>query len=164
MRLADARFTVILMRAAPLFLAAFLGFAYWRFVHSHEQHEQWSRDIQDHIVMLADKCPDGLSAGQWAHCLSWTWQLHANCGSYDFFDHRERARFLAEFDGRLKGTVDLGTIDWIWDQYVAHSQCGRAYSQNHRPTNPDRLREISADTPGNDQLQEWLDRSRRLRD
>jgi hypothetical protein len=163
MRLRGVRlFTTRLMRVAPVVLAAFLGFSYWRFQRSHERHDQWCRDIEDHIVMLADKRPEGVTAGQWAHCLSWTSQLHGNCGGYAYFDHSNRTEFLAEFDRRLAGPVDLGTIDWIWDEYVAHSTCGRDYARNHRPTDPERLRDASADNLGDDHLREWLDRLSRL--
>jgi hypothetical protein len=75
----------------------------------------------------------------------------------------ERARFLAEFDRRLKGKVNLGTIDWIWDEYVQHSTGGRNYSRNYRPTDPDHLREFSTGNYGSFDLAEWLERLRPLK-
>jgi hypothetical protein len=156
------RALIRLMLIAPVALAAFLGFAYWRFARSHARHLEWYRDIEDHIIMLAANRPDGIAPGQWAYCLSWTWQLHSNCGDYAYFDHAERARFLAEFDHRLAGRVDFGTIDWIWDVYVEHSTCGRDYSRSHRPTKPQNLRDASTGRQGDDDLREWLDRLKML--
>ncbi len=162
MRLPPLRFTVRMRRIAVVALGTFVGLSFWTFVLRHEQHDEWYRKIEDHIVMLADKRPEGVSTSQWAYCLSWTWQLHSNCGGYSYFDHSERAGLLAEFDRRLRGMVDLGTIDWIWDEYVEHSTCGRVYSRNHRPTDPDQFPDFSLGKPGDDDLREWLDRLSRL--
>ena len=63
----------------------------------------------------------------------------------------------------LAGAVDLGTVDWIWDEYVEHSTCGRNYSRDHRPTDPANFPDFVADPAGDDALREWLDRLSRLR-
>ena len=65
-------------------------------------------------------------------------------------------------DRRLTGTVDLGTIDWIWDEYIKHSTGGRHYSQGYRPTDPDHVRQFFEGYERSYDLQEWLDRLRRL--
>jgi hypothetical protein len=144
-------------------VGAFAGLAFWTFVlRPHMQHAQWYRDVEDRIVRLADKRPEGVSPSHWAYCLYSTWQLHSNFGGYTYFDRSERERFLAEFDRRLRGTVDLGTIDWIWDVYVEHSTGGRDYSRNYRPTDPEHLRDFLAGKLGDYDLQEWLDRLSRL--
>ncbi len=158
MRLPTLLFTDRMKMLAVVDLGTPVGFSFWTFVLRHEQHNKWYRKIEDHIIMLAEKRPASVRASQWAYCLSWTWQLHSNCGGYSNFNHSERARFLTEFDRRLTGTVDLGTIDWIWDEYVEHSTCGRVYSRNHRPTDPDQLPDFSLGKPGDDELRDWLDR------
>jgi hypothetical protein len=152
-----------IMDAAAVLFAALL-FCFWFFLaRPHQQHAEWYRNIEDHITMLADKRPEGVSPSQWAYTIHMTWNLHGNYGGFSYFDHNERARFLMEFDRRLKGRVDLGTIDWIWDEYVKHSTGGRHYSSNYRPTDPDHLREFSKGNYGSFELQEWLERLERLR-
>jgi hypothetical protein len=48
-----------------------------------------------------------------------------------------------ELQDRLNRPVDLGTIDWIWDQFERLSPgYGPTYSQRYRPTSPERLREF----------------------
>jgi hypothetical protein len=144
-------------------LGALLGLSFWLVIwRPHQQHLEWYRDIEEHIIRLADRRPEGVSPSRWAYCLSWTWQLHTNCGGYEYFDRSERTGFLAEFDRRLTGTVDLGTIDWIWDEYVEHSTCGRGYSRKYRPTDPGHLRDFLAGKLGHYDLQEWLDRMSHL--
>jgi hypothetical protein len=163
MRLPSLRFAVQMTKIAVVGLGTLVVFSFWMFVlRPREQHSEWYHDIEDHIVMLADKRPDGVSPSQWAYCLSWTWQLHSNCGGYEYFDHSERARFLAEFDRRITETVNLGTIDWIWDEYVEHSRGGRHYSRRYRPSDPDHLRDFLAGKQGDFDLRWCLDRLGRL--
>lgn len=160
----DPRFTVQNKMDAVAILFAVSLFCFWFFlVRPHQQHAEWYRDIEDHIVMPADKRPDGVSPSQWAYALHTTWNLHGNYGGYSYFDHNERGRFLAEFVRRLKGKVDLGTIDWIWDEYVQHSTGGRHYSRNYRPTDPDHLRAFSTGNYGSFDPPKWLERLRSLR-
>jgi hypothetical protein len=51
-------------------------------------------------------------------------------------------RFEGELKQRLSGLVTLETIDWIWDEIVRLSRNGRSYSDNYRPTRPERLKEF----------------------
>ncbi len=141
---------------------AFAGFIVYTIV-VHDHHSRWYREIDYRILRLAEKRPENVSPDRWAFCIHWTWQLHGNYGAYETFDRAERSRFLEEFDRRLNGRVDLGTIDWIWDQYVEHSTGGRRYSRNYRPTDPERLCEISEDTKGPSDLPWWLDRLNKKR-
>ncbi len=130
-------------------------FVYLIVVHHH--HRLWYQGVEYRILRLAEKRPAEVSPDQWAFCVYWTWQLHDNYGGYEFFDPARRGPFLAEFDRRLDGRVDLGTIDWIWDQYVEHAK-GRYFSENFRPTSPQRLRQVSEGKMGELNLQEWLDK------
>jgi hypothetical protein len=109
----------------------------------HWEHQQWYQMMEERILKLAEKVPDDVSPSQWAFCLCSTWNLHANCGGYEYFDLAYRERFLAQLDCKLNGRVDLSTIDWIWDQYVNHSRGGSRYSLLYRPSTPEHLRELS---------------------
>ena len=42
--------------------------------------------------------------------------------------------FEAELKRRLQGPVTLKDIDWIWDEYAAHTEHGQQYSDKYRPT------------------------------
>ncbi len=100
----------------------------------HWEHQRWYRMVEDRILKLAEKNPEGLSPSQWAFCLHSTWNLHSNYGTYEYFDLKYRNTFLAQLDRRLIGKVNLSTIDWIWDEYVKHSNGGSHYSQLYRPS------------------------------
>jgi hypothetical protein len=69
---------------------------------------------------------------------------------------------LEEFDRRLRGRVDLGTIDCIWDEYVEHTSGGRRYSKEYRPTVPENIRKWFTEQKEIYDLQRWLDRLSRL--
>jgi len=45
-------------------------------------------------------------------------------------------RFADELEERLKGDVDMATIDWMWEEYVEIAVNGQRYSDDYRPTGP----------------------------
>lgn len=156
MRWPRVRFTVRRLLVAVAVIIVLIGLSSLSFVLiSRHQHLSWYRNVEDHILRLADRRPEGVSPSRWAYCLHWTWNLHTNYGGYEYWDRSERTRFLGEFDRRLKGKVDLGTIDWIWDEYVEHTSGGRSYSQRYRPTDPENARAWFRE--GSYDLQTWLD-------
>jgi len=126
-----------------------------------QRHLTWHRMVDDRILALAERCPKGVSRDEWAFYVHWTWNLHGNHGTYLDFDPAERRAFLAKFVGKLQGEVDVKTIDWIWDQYVAHSKGGAHYSMLYRPTSEDRLRLFREGNLGRYDLNDWLERRRR---
>jgi hypothetical protein len=144
-------------------ISAVIGFFCYSILLSWH-HQYWCQGVEDRIAALAESCPKGLSPDQWAFCVAWTWNLHGNHGGYSDFDSSERDRFVAEFDRRLRGRVDLNTIDWIWDQYVEHSKGGAHYSRLYRPTEPNRLQLFRDGELGRYDLHEWLDTLRRVRE
>lgn len=119
-----------------------------------EQRDQWYKDVEYRILRLAEKPPADLSGAQWASCIGWTWNLHTNWGPAPDFDAAERDRFLAEFEQRLEGERNLGTIDWIWDQYCRYTQGGKSYSKSFRPTTPESLKQAASNPQLNIDL-EW---------
>jgi hypothetical protein len=99
--------------------------------------------VRADIESLAKKRPPDVSRKQWENVVDWTLNAHGNCLTF----HRgipadEMAGFEAELKRRLSGTVNLATIDWIWDEIVRLTPNGRRYSDNWRPTTPERLKEF----------------------
>ncbi len=128
-------------------LFVYISVVHWRLM-------PWYRSVEDRILTLAERRPDGISDAEWAGCILHTWNLHGNHGPG--FESSQRERFLAEFDMRLRGHVDLSTIDWIWDEYSAHSKGGAHYSQFYRPTSAKVRREFVEGKPGQFELQDLL--------
>jgi hypothetical protein len=145
-------------------LAAIIGSIvslYFFVLRPQQQHGAWYREVELCILRLAERRPENLEESQWASCIHWTWNLHANYGPPSFFDATARDQFLSEFDRRLASEVDLATIDWIWDQYSLHSTGGRNYSKNYRPTTAERLREAAENRFDEFDLGRWIDELRR---
>jgi hypothetical protein len=142
---------------APLaggLIAFVVLFAYLWVVH--RRHAEWYQGVEARILRLAEERPEGIDPDEWAFCTFWTWQLHTNWGPYESFHPAARDRFLAEFDRRLDGPVDFSTVDWIRDQYVEHSRGGRHYSEDFRPTDPDRLRRLAEGRYGQMDRRWWV--------
>lgn len=95
-----------------------------------------SAKMQLAILRLSLKCPDGLSEAQWAYCVAWTMNLHGNYGSWPVPGHvptEDLNRIADELNRRIDLGADLGTIDWVWDQYfLAYPRA--AHYNNYRPT------------------------------
>ena len=144
-------------------VAGLLGIAYYLLLYPVVVHRRWYRAIEYRILCLAERRPENVNPKQWAACLNWTWNLHDNWGPDSYFDARSRETFLAEFDKKLKGQVDLSTIDWIWDQYALHTKGGRSWSDHYRPTTADRLKEATADQYGENNFDGWIERLKRRR-
>lgn len=133
-------------------------------VRPNQIHDKWFDAVNYRILQLAEKRPDGVSREQWASCILMTWNLNWNCGALPtWFQPSARDPFLAEFDRRLQGKVDIGTIDWIWDQYCLYSTRGFSYSRVYRPTTPESLVPAEAKAVGEYNLDVWLERLERRR-
>jgi hypothetical protein len=163
MQVSRERITIRRKLVVAMVVASCLPLAIFAlYLDQHRRHLAWYRLIEGRIARLAGERPEDLSPNRWAYCLHWTWNLHCNCGTFDQFDEDETRRFLEEFDRRLAGRVDLGTIDWIWDEYAEHSRCGRWYSTNFRPTDPDHVRGWFIGQERDYRLQYWIDLNGRI--
>ncbi len=141
-----------------LMVALVIGFALWFFaIRPYEEGMRTGEQIERAILKLSTKCPPDVSRERWAHCINWTWQLHANYGPYWNWDRNERQRFIEELEQRVNGPVDMATIDWIWDQYVELTDGGKNYDDN-RPTLPESLAEVDSFGPApSDPLEELIE-------
>jgi hypothetical protein len=101
--------------------------------------------VRADIYQLASKRPDDVPRGQWEFLIGWTVNLHANCGAdYTQVNEGEREAFAEELEKKLKGHVDMSTIDWMWDTYETLTKSGKLYSDKHRPTKSEDLKYAEA--------------------
>ena len=112
-------------------------------VEPTRRHAAFCREVRADLQSLARKRPPSVSRKQWENVVAWTLNAHGNCLTFHAdIPQDEMARFEAELKRRLAGPVDLSTIDWIWDEIVRLTPGGQRYSDNGRPTLPERLREF----------------------
>lgn len=112
-----------------------LALAWFGWVQPIHEHLRWHRQVRPDILALAHKRPLGVSNGQWEFAVGWTLNLHANAGGiHTTVDPDWRLGFAAELRRRLDGPMTLADIDWIWDEYAAHTKYGPSYSDKYRPT------------------------------
>ena len=99
------------------------------------EHRRWYDRVSVDLFSLADKRPPDVPPGQWEFMVSWTINLHGNCGSsHTSVDPDQMWPFQEELERRLEGPVTVATIDWIWDEYVRITKVGRRYEERYRPT------------------------------
>ncbi len=113
------------------------AFLYVAIVKPELDHEHWYLRLEESIKDLAKRRPPGMAHEQWVSAVKWTLNAHANCcGRPEFLKTRDQAellRFAEELRHRLRGPVDLKTIDWIWDKFERISKYGKEYSDEWRP-------------------------------
>jgi len=107
------------------------------------QHHEFVRRVNHQVEALAKRRPPNVTPRQWENVVAWTSNAVGNCLSYEpNLSAAERQRFEAEWTRRLEGPIDLATIDWFWDELVRLTKHGPQYSENWRPTTPERLQEF----------------------
>ena len=119
-------------------------------VERSHRHGRFCRETRAELETLARKRPPGVTRDQWAHVVGVTLNAHGNTLAFRLLIPRaEMARFESELRERLRGPVDLGTVDWIWDEFAR--LCGgsaQSYVDRWRPTLGGRLREFEGGGSG----------------
>src|SRR5262245_12315162 len=120
------------------------GIAVWLFLlEPIQRHGKFSSNVRADLESLAKNRPPNVSRKQWENIVGWSLNAHANCfGYWHELSRDEMNRFQAELKQRLARPVTLETIDWIWDEFVPLSHVAQWYSDQYRPTRPERLKEF----------------------
>jgi hypothetical protein len=100
-------------------------------------HTNWSEQVSESLRVLHRNRPAEVPADRWEHLCSWTMNRHANCGGIESAVEEWREPFAAQLRRRVSGPVGVADIDWIWDEYAAHTTHGPRYSRDYRPTRPE---------------------------
>jgi hypothetical protein len=115
-----------------------------RVIDPARRHTEFCRVTRAELEVLTRKRPPNITRKQWHHIVAWTFNAHGNCLTFSpNIPQPERDRFVGELRGRLRGPVNLRTVDWIWDEFVRLApSVGSSYSEQWRPTSPEKLREF----------------------
>ncbi len=133
------RSTIVVVACLAFGVAAFWQ---WRIVPIR-RHMAFCDETRVEFMSLASKRPHDVSPRQWDNIVFWTLNAHGNCLTFSpEIPQPEHDRFLADLRERLRGPVDLESIDWIWDELVRLTSNGKRYSDRYRPTTPERLQEF----------------------
>ncbi len=124
-------FVAVCVLFSPPFVWYFLTKPEW------DRRRLASEKMELAILQLSEKCPGELSEAQWAYCITWTLTLHGNFGSSPSPGHvptDDLERITNELNRRIDAGADLGTINWIWDQYIVAYPRAARYEVSYRPT------------------------------
>jgi hypothetical protein len=104
------------------------------FIHPIRVHMRDFRRSEGLLRSLEDRRPPEVSPETWADLVLWTRNANSNCASFrGSIEPADFTAFLDELERKLRGPVNVETIDWIWDQYVRISRAGPSYDR-FRPT------------------------------
>ena len=122
-------------------------------------HSRWRRHVELLILRLAPKRPADVTSEDWAHCLIWTWNLHANYGYFGCIADDQREPLVREFERLLDEPVTLNSIDQIWDEYIRRNPRANAYLR-FRPMIPKMLQPYSTTESLDSWVKKWEERER----
>jgi hypothetical protein len=141
-------------RRWPLVIAVvvvgLLALGWFALVEPIRVHGEWDARVRADIRQLACNRPPDVPKGQWEFMVGWTWQMHCNCGMiHTSVEPGWREEFATELERRLAGPMSVADIDWIWDEYAAHTKGGRSYDR-YRPTRSEDLKDAVEGCYGRD--------------
>ena len=86
------------------------------------------------VRQLRDRRPPDVNANTWEYATGWAITASCNvCCSSEGVTLEELKRFRADLEERLRGPVDLATVDWIWERLGRTGPHGRKYQQQFEP-------------------------------
>jgi hypothetical protein len=92
-----------------------------------------SRRINEKIKSLDERRPATIDPRLWDDCVAWASIAHCNiCFSEEHASYEAMCRFEGQLDQKLKGEVDLATIEWIGDRLAETGPHGQRYMRDWR--------------------------------
>ncbi|WP_144056723.1 hypothetical protein [Rhodopirellula europaea] len=130
-------------------LAAFGAASIWIFTAPYRSLNDWNRAVMTKLETVKRHPPPEATMEQWDAILGWTQTAFPNVFyTPDYITDETRFRsFQSDLARRLDTSVDLETIDWIWDEFLVLSKHGKYYADGFRPIEP--YGEIHLDESGN---------------
>jgi hypothetical protein len=100
-----------------------------RLEYSREQ-----RVTYELVKQLRQRRPAAVAPLRWDAATSWAVTAYVNvCFSPEHVSLEELKRFRADLEQRLRGPVDLETVDWFWHRLGRTGPHGRGYHQRNEP-------------------------------
>jgi len=120
-----------------------------------QRHRCAAERMSTTILSLSEQRPPEVTADQWAFCLFWAWNLHANYGMHPSYvptdDLVEIEKVLRR---KIDSGVDLELFDWLWDEYIRAYPRAANYNQ-WRPTAEHNREQFESGAHGGNPLSYW---------
>jgi hypothetical protein len=127
-----------------------------RWILHHSEYAREQRAGYESVLQLRERRPADVSPDTWEWATNWAITAYANvCFSPEHVSLEELKRFRADLEERLRGPVNLGTVDWIWQRLGQTGPHGLSYQQRFEPQYREGLevakegRRADAAEPGN---------------
>ncbi len=97
------------------------------------EHNALAQRVKDKITSLKTRRPADVPTAQWDQAVNWTTNLIAQV----YFapvesDPDSLGRLAKSLDQKLTGKVDLGTLQWVWDECEKAPRSGAEYAIRFR--------------------------------
>jgi hypothetical protein len=100
---------------------------------SIERYNCTSRRIRERIYALDERRPANIRPQLWADSVGWAGIAQGNiCFSEEHTTYEAMCRLEEQLDEKLKGKIDLGTLEWIWDRLAETGPHGQSYVSTFR--------------------------------
>ena len=129
------RFTIRTMLLGVLLFAILMGIvapSFW-YVTRFREHSRIAQQTQDKISSLKARRPTEIPAAQWDRAVDWTANLIAQVYFVPEKDDPDSlGRLCDSLDGKMKGQVDLATLQWVWEECEKAPRSGAKYAIRFR--------------------------------
>ncbi len=117
-------FGCVTLAVLAICLLAWVG---WR-VFPLYRYGQRSQRIWEKLYALKQRRPPNVTPRLWEESVGWAVTAHSNiCFSEGHASYEAMCRFEEQLDEKLKGEVDLATIQWIGDRLAETGPHGQRY-------------------------------------
>lgn len=104
-----------------------------QFVAHVQEFYRVHRQVTDKIQSLAIRCPTGVPPAQWQYAVDWTSNLISQVYFEPVENDPDSLRDLNDaLADRIKGAVDLTTLQWVWEQCEKSPRDGAVYAIRFR--------------------------------
>lgn len=88
-----------------------------------------TENVRQLLQQMRTRRPDEVPEKQWNQAVEWAEIVTSNVACVDYFFPLEDLKpFRVELEQKMKGPVDLNTIDWIWTDLKSGNSSGAKYA------------------------------------
>jgi hypothetical protein len=118
--------------AVALVAACVIPAALW--VSRQSDYFRDQRAGRQQVVQLQQRRPADVDAETWEWATNWAITAYCNvCFSQEHVSPEELRRFNADMAERLRGPVNLATVDWVWERLGQTGPHGLRYREQFEP-------------------------------
>lgn len=102
-------------------------------IYNIKKFNYYTDRIEKAIEQMAQKWPQQVKRETWDEACNWLLTANANiCFSPEHVPMDKVILLSEKFESKVAGPVNLGTVEWMWDEFAAASPYGAEYADWYR--------------------------------